>query len=86
MKKEDRQIEWLGLCSCYEGYYKGRNIFDVLKTPCGDWCVYLNLNRLCGSSPQELCAEEIYTRTYSTFKDAKCGAERFLKSLQETIK
>lgn len=82
MKKEDRQIEWIKSedhTFLVEGYYKGKNIIDLRKSEYGEWKMYLVLNHVC---------EDFYhhIRIYKTFKDAKRGAERLLKRLQEALK
>lgn len=70
MKKTNRQIEW----HKRNGYYKNQMLFFVIL---GDkkFHLYLFAN-----------GREVIVTDYSTFKDAKRGAERFLKRLQEAVK
>ena len=82
MKKEDKQIEWIRPkhhTFLAEGYYKGKNIIDLRKNEYGEWKMYLVLNQVY---------EDFYhrIRIYKTFTDAKRGAERFLRRLQEAVK
>ena len=71
MKKEDRQIEWKD----DNGYCKGQKVFEIWCT--GYYChLYLVL-------PNYLACR---LNSYLTFGDAVCGAERFLKRLQEAVK
>lgn len=82
MKKEDRQIEWIksgDYTVLVEGYYKGKNIIDLRPNEHGEWKMYLVLEQVC---------EDFYhrIRIYKTLNDAKRGAERFLKRLQEAVK
>lgn len=82
MSKEDRQIKWIkskDYTFLVEGYYKGKNIIDLCESEYGEWKMYLVLNQVC---------EDFYhrIRIYKTFKDAKRGAERFLRRLQEAVK
>lgn len=82
MKKEDRQIEWIksgDYTVLIEGYYKGKNIINLRQNEYGDWRMYLVLNQI-----REVFYPRI--RIYKTLNDAKRGAERFLKRLQETVK
>ena len=80
--KEDKQIEWIKSEDCpflVEGYYKGKNIIDLRQNEYGDWRMYLVLNQV-----REVFYPRI--RIYKTLNDAKRGAERFLKRLQEAMK
>ena len=82
MKKEDRQIEWIKPehhTFLVEGYYKGKNIIDLRKNEYGEWGMYLVLNQV---------RKYFYhcIGIYKTLNDAKRGAERFLKRLQEAVK
>lgn len=80
--KEDRQIKWIKPeyhTFLVEGYYKGKNIIDLRKNEYGEWKMYLVLNQVCEDFHQ-------LVRIYTTLKDAKRGAERFLKRLQEAVK
>lgn len=82
MKKEDRQIEWIQPehdSSLVEGYYKGEKIIALRQNEYGVWKMYLVLDQIC---------EDFYHRVgiYTTLNDAKRGAERFLKRLQEAVK
>lgn len=82
MKKEDRQIEWIkskDYTFLVEGYYKGEKIIVLRQNEYGDWRMYLVLNQI-----REVFYPRI--RIYTTLKDAKRGAERFLKCLQEAVK
>lgn len=70
MKKEDRQIEWIksgDYTVLIEGFYKGKNIFDLRQTEYGEWKMYLVLNQIC---------EDFYhrIRIYKTLNDAKRDA------------
>lgn len=86
MKKENRQIEWVK-CDNYlplvEGYYRGKNIIDLIKEEEGEWKMCFTLNQVGDIFPRDFyhCV-----RIYTTLKDAKRGAERFLKRLQEVVK
>ena len=72
MNKEDRQIEWNNNI----GFYNGKKLFSILVFPVdADILLCLNLYDL-----------PIKIRLYSTVKDAKRGAERFLRRLQEAVK
>lgn len=55
-----------------KGFYNGKELFSIWFAP--------SKRRII------LHFEEIYTKTYSTVKEAKRGAERFLKRLQEAVK
>ena len=55
-----------------KGFYNGKELFSI-------W-VATSKRRII------LHFEDIYTKTYSTVKSAKRGAERFLKRLQEAVK
>lgn len=68
--RETRQIMWVER----NGYYKKRFLFFIIVG--GEkFHLYLFANK-----------REVALMDYSTFKDAKRGAERFLKSLQEAVK
>ena len=86
MKKENRQIEWVKSddeIPLVEGYYKGKNIIDLLKKEEGEWEMYFTLNQVGDVFPRDFYHR---VRTYTTLKDAKRGAERFLRRLQEAVK
>ena len=68
--KKTRQIVWVE----NKGYYKKQNLFFVVLTA--------NMFRLYFLAN----GREVIVTDYSTFKDAKRGAERFLKRLQEVVK
>lgn len=68
--KEDRQIEW----HKRNGYYKNQMLFFIILGG-KKFYLYLLAN-----------GREVALMDYSTFKDAKRGAERFLKRLQEVVK
>lgn len=70
MKKEDRQIVWIE----NKGYYKKQNLFFVVLAA-NMFHLYFLAN-----------GREVIVTDYSAFKDAKRGAERFLKRLQEVVK
>lgn len=77
MSKEDRQIEWdeheyYGQ-KYYYGFYKGKKMF-LIDVKCN---VYLRDMNTCG---------DMFINGYGTMRDAKRGAERFLKRLQEAVK
>lgn len=70
MNKTNRQIVWIE----NKGYYKKRFLFFIIVG--GEkFHLYLFANK-----------REVALMDYSTFKDAKRGAERFLKRLQEAVK
>ena len=77
MKKEDRQIVWdeheYHGQKYYYGYFNGKKIF-LVNTNCG---VYLRAMNTC---------MDMFVNEYGTMRDAKRGAERFLKRLQEAVK
>ena len=82
MKKQDRQIEWIksgDYTVLIEGYYKGEKIIVLRQNEYKRWKMYLVLDQVC---------EDFYHRVgiYTTLNDAKRGAERFLKRLQEAVK
>ena len=75
MKKEDRQIEWEFDWLNYVGLYKGYKIFECFDWGKSQWEVTLILGQF-----------RTKIGTYTTKRDAKRGAERFLKRLQEAVK
>lgn len=75
MKKEDRQIEWKLDWLCYAGFYKGYKVFECFEWGKSQWEVKLILGGF-----------KTRIGTYTTMRDAKRGAERFLKRLQEVVK
>lgn len=84
--KEDRQIVWVKSddeIPLVEGYYKGNNIIDLRKNEYGEWKMCFTLNQVGDVFPRDFyhCV-----RIYTTLKDAKRGAERFLRRLQEAVK
>lgn len=68
--RETRQIVW----DEYNGFYRNQCLFFVVLSA--------NMFRLYFSTN----GTKIILNDYSTFKDAKRGAERFLKRLQEAVK
>lgn len=70
MKKEDRQIVWVE----NKGYYRKQFLFFVVPTA-NMFHLYFLAN-----------GREVIVTDYSAFKDAKRGAERFLRRLQEVVK
>ena len=75
MKKEDRQIEWKLDWLHYVGFYKGYKIFE-----CFEWGKsQRDVNLILGKFKTKI-------GTYTTMRDAKRGAERFLRRLQEAMK
>lgn len=86
MNKTNRQIEWVNSDDetyLVKGYYKGKNIIDLLEKEEGEWAVYFVLNQVGDVFPRDFYHR---VRIYTTLKDAKRGAERFLKRLQEVVK
>ena len=71
MKKEDRQIEWIN----YNGYCKGQKVFKI-------WFGGYYYDLYLVLSDYSICR----LNSYVTLKNAECGAERFLKRLQEAVK
>ena len=57
----------------YNGFYRNQCLFFVLKEAM--FRLYFSTN-----------GTKMILNDYSTFKDAKRGAERFLKRLQEAVK
>ena len=57
----------------YNGFYRNQCLFFVLKEAM--FRLYFSTN-----------GPKMILNDYSTFKDAKRGAERFLKRLQEAVK
>ena len=80
MKKEDRQIKWEELeyhgQKYYYGFYKGKRIF-LINVNCS---VYLRAQAMIARYG------DMFISGYTTMRDAKRGAERFLKRLQEAVK
>ena len=82
MKKEDRQIEWIKSeddIFLVKGYYKDEKIIVLRQNEYGVWKMYIVLEQVC---------EDFHhcIRIYKTLNDAKRGAERFLRRLQEAVK
>lgn len=75
MKKEDRQIVWKLDWLCYAGFYKEYKIFECFEWEKSQWEVNLILGKF-----------KTKIGTYTTMRDAKRGAERFLRRLQEAVK
>lgn len=79
MKKEDRQIVWeeheYHGQKYYYGFYKGKKMF-LIDVKCG---VYLRAQAM-------LTCFDVFINGYTTMRDAKRGAERFLRRLQEAVK
>lgn len=75
MKKEDRQIIWKLDWLCYAGFYKEYKIFECFEWGKSQW----EVNLILGGFKTKI-------GTYTTYKSAKRGAERFLKRLQEAVK
>lgn len=77
MKEEDRQIEWdeheYHGQKYYYGFYKRKKMF-LIDVRCG---VYMRAMDTC---------MDMFINGYGTMRDAKRGAERFLKRLQEAVK
>ncbi len=77
MKKEDRQIVWeeheYHGQKYYYGFYKRKKMF-LIDVKCS---VYLRAMNTC---------MDMFINGYGTMRDAKRGAERFLKRLQEAVK
>lgn len=71
MKKEDRQIVWKD----DKGYCKGQKVFEIW-----DGGYYFHLYLVL---PNYLACN---LNSYLTWKEAACGAEQFLKRLQEAVK
>ena len=80
MKKKDRQIKWEELeyhgQKYYYGFYKGKRIF-LINVKCS---VYLRAQAMIA------CYDDMFVNGYTTMRDAKRGAERFLRRLQEAVK
>ena len=55
-----------------KGFYHGKELFSIWFAPSEQRIILLFL--------------EVYTKTYTTVKSAKRGAERFLKRLQEEVR
>ena len=68
--RENRQIVW-DECN---GFYRNQCLFFVVLSA-NMFHLYFSTN-----------GTKMMLNDYSTFKDAKRGAERFLKRLQETVK
>lgn len=79
MKKEDRQIKWdeqkYHGQKYYYGFYKGKKMF-LIDVKCS---VYLRAQAM-------ITCYDIFVNGYGTMRDAKRGAERFLRRLQEAVK
>lgn len=79
MSKEDRQIKWEELeyhgQKYYYGFYKGKGIF-LINAKCG---VFLRAQAM-------ITCYDMFVNGYGTMRDAKRGAERFLRRLQEAVK
>lgn len=77
--KEDRQIEWdeheYHGEKYYYGFYKRKKMF-LIDVKCS---VYLTAQAM-------LTCFDVFINGYGTMRDAKRGAERFLKRLQEAVK
>lgn len=77
MKKKDRQIVWdeheYHGQKYYYGFYKRKKMF-LIDVKCG---VYLRAMNTC---------MDMFINGYTTRRDAKRGAERFLRRLQEVVK
>lgn len=77
MKKEDRQIVWEEYeyhgQKYYYGFYKRKKMF-LIDVKCS---VYLRAMNTC---------MDMFVNGYGTMRDAKRGAERFLRRLQEAVK
>lgn len=75
--KENKQIEWEEHewhgQKYYYGFYKRKKMF-LINVKCG---VYLGAVNTC---------KDMFVNEYTTARDAKRGAERFLKRLQEAVK
>ena len=77
--KEDRQIKWEELeyhgQKYYYGFYKGKRIF-LINVKCN---VFLRAQAM-------ITCYDMFVNGYGTMRDAKRGAERFLRRLQEAVK
>lgn len=75
MKKEDRQIVWKKNGISQDGYYKKILLFDL------NFADKVELRFFFPGS--DIVS---YITEYKSVKSAKCGAERFLRRLQEAVK
>ena len=75
MSKEGRQIVWKLDWLHHAGFYKESKIFECFEWGKSQWEVRLILGKF-----------KTKIGIYTTMRDAKRGAERFLKRLQEAVK